>query len=167
MDRLDRLVKFAPLRLGGGRGMMAAMRSLLLVVFVVGCGAEPPPKKVTVAVKPPPADPLFPGGFTNWPGADPVTDDVNGEVRRFYRAPDVPATGPAPVGAVYVKVHAAIDDPSTVTGIDVRRRAATGGYDGWAYMSFDPATRQQRRIDPETCHLCHAAAPSDGTFTKF
>lgn len=119
---------------------------------------------------PPPADPAFPSGYEAWPARPaPVIDEAMGEARRLYHSPGARpgADGHWPVGTVLVKVHHDLADPTTVTRIDVRRRVADGGYGGWDYSSFDPASRRRLPADTETCHLCHAAAPADGTFTRF
>lgn len=137
------------------------MRALICLIpaLLLACGGEPPPKPEPVVVKPPPSDPLYPTGFSGWAAATPVTDDINQELRKFYRSPNDPL--------VYVKVHHQLDNPGVITGIDVRRKSDDPKFGGWEYLSFDPATRLQRRIDPEACHLCHAAAPENGTFSAF
>lgn len=151
------------------RAIQSALAVVVAACFVWACGAEPPPKPAPTVVRPPPSDPLFPTGYDSWATAPAVTDDINEDVRKFYRSPDAkrPAGGVPPVGAVYVKAHHGLQNPNVVTGIDVRRRTGEGEFGGWEYLSFDPATRQRRKIDPETCHLCHAAAPEAGTFTQF
>lgn len=86
-----------------------------------------------------------------------MRDDANGETRRLYRSAD---------GRVLVKAHHASAD-DTLLRVDVRRRVEGGGFDGWEYQAFDAATRTRARVDAETCHLCHAAAPDNGTYTRF
>ncbi len=132
------------------------MRSVplsLVASLLVGCGAFGSSPSTT----PPPADPAFPIGFEGWLMDEPVTDEGNGELRRLFRSPD---------GAVLVKAHHALID-DTLVRLDVRVRQAGGRFGGWRYLGFDPATRQRTRIDAETCHLCHAAAPRDGTYSRF
>lgn len=117
----------------------------------LGCGAFAP----DASTVPPAADPAFPVGYEAWTTAEPVRDEANSEVRRLFRSPD---------GSVMVKAHHALAD-DTLLRLDVRRRG--GAFDGWDYVGFDPATRQRARIDAETCHLCHAAAPDGGSYTRF
>lgn len=143
-------------------------RHLLLLFSLAGCGPAAAP--VEQATRPPPSDPLFPEGYAGWSkAAEDVRDELNNEVRRHFRSPAARpgADGAYPDGSVLVKTHHDARDERVVTRIDVRRRSAGGRYEGWDYYTFDPATRRQRTIDPETCHLCHAAAPADGTYAEF
>ncbi len=129
--------------------------ALLLGGLLLACGGSGEHR----AGRPPTADPLFPTNYASWTsGPREVRDQHSGEVRRHYRSPN---------GAVLVKVHQAPSN-DLVTQIDVRRRAEPGsGFEGWSYLAFDPATRRQRSVDAEVCHLCHSTAPRDGTFTRF
>ncbi len=136
----------------GSGGQHAQVRWLAFLAFAA-CG----PTGGHRSTRPPPADPLFPQGYADWTaGPEPVRDEANEELRSHYRSADARA---------YVKVHASLAG-EVVTGIDVRLRTPGRGFDGWTYVSFDPATRRRLPTDAETCHLCHATAP-DGTFTRF
>ena len=152
---------------------MIAVRPLLLIALagacaaLVACGAEPEP--ISTAPRPPPGDPEYPADYLRWtPGPEPVVDEAAGERRTLYRDPDARARGGRyAVGARLVKVHGPLGAPGLVSRIDVREKTGQGPYDGWRYRSFDPASRTELPLDAEGCHLCHAAAPDDGTFTVF
>jgi hypothetical protein len=171
---------------GGGKGRVAARaragedagvnrRPLPLCVLVtalsLGCGGlgQPDAPTVRTTPRPPPAAPDFPTGYARWTQApDPVHDERAGEQRRHYASPDAqPGRSGWPLGTVLVKVHAPLDAPDVVTRVDVRRKTGEGDLGGWTYESFDPATRARIAADAEGCHLCHAAAPEDGTFAVF
>ncbi len=126
----------------------------LLPLLLLGCGPVGIPER---AARPPAADPGFPSGYHGWPRAEPVADEEKREVRQLYMQPD---------GRAYVKAHEAIEAPGVVTRVDVRRQARGGPFGGWRYESYEPATRKRVKIDPEVCHLCHAAA-EDGTYSRF
>jgi hypothetical protein len=127
------------------------------IVFVAGCGVSGGAR----LAPPPEADPEFPLGYVQWTVAGPVSDDTHGTLRTLYREPGTAAA------RRYVKVHLDPRDAAVTTRIDLRQPDEGGALDGWAYYSFDAATRSRLVIDAETCHLCHAAAGADGVFTRF
>jgi hypothetical protein len=146
----------------------ALLGCVLLVAACGGAGA-PPPDDVRAAM-PPAADPGFPDGYERWTAAPaPVLDEAAGEVRELFRSPGARPgrDGRHPVGTVLVKVHEDLGDRGLVRRIDVRRRTADGPFEGWTYESYDAATHGRLTTDAETCALCHAAAPDDGTYTSF
>jgi hypothetical protein len=148
--------------------MRSRTASLLGALLLASCGGAAPEE--LKAGDPPPSDPAFPEGFEQWPSTkQPVVDEAAGEVRHLYHSPGARADahGRFPVGTVLVKVHHDLGDRSLVTRIDVRRRTDGGPYDGWTYESYDAASRKALPVDAETCQLCHAAAPADGTYTRF
>ena len=151
---------------------MTYLQGLLLMLAgcSVGCGSAtpaPPPAPKVVVSAPPPMDPGFPVDFIGWTSSGPVTDDEAGTIRRLFRSKAPDKEGLYPVGTVMIKAHAMKGTGDVFTVLDVRRRVAQGGIDGWEYESFDAVTRKRRAIDPETCQLCHSAAPKDGTYTVF
>ncbi|MCA9560278.1 MAG: cytochrome P460 family protein [Myxococcales bacterium] len=150
---------------------LSALVAALVAALSLGCGSlgQPDAPTVRTTPRPPPAAPDFPTDYVRWNQApEPVQDERAGEQRRHYASPDArPDRGGWPTGTVLVKVHAPLDAPDVVTRVDVRRKTGEGDLGGWTYESFNPATRARIAADAEGCHLCHAAAPEDGTFTVF
>ncbi len=147
------------------------MSSGLVVALSLGCGGlgQPDAPTVRTTPRPPPASADFPQGYAGWSTASEVVrDERTGELRRHHASPDARLERAGwPPGTVLVKVHARLDAPDVVTRIDVRRKTGDATFGGWTYESFDPATRARIAADAEGCHLCHAAAPEDGTFAVF
>ncbi len=143
---------------------------LALLSLLMSCGGLGGSRDAPRADAPPAADPGFPDGYERWTAASaPVVDEAAGEVRELFRSPGARPgrDGRHPVGTVMVKVHKDLGDRALVTRIDVRRRTADGPYEGWTYESYDAASLARLPSDAETCALCHAAAPDDGTYTLF
>jgi hypothetical protein len=139
-------------------------------LLLAACGGPGAARDELRAAAPPAADPGFPAGYDRWTAAAaPVVDEAAGEVRELFRSPGAnPGRGGRyPVGTVLVKVHKALGDRGLVTRIDVRRRTADGPFEGWTFESYDAASHARLNADAETCALCHAAAPDDGTYTRF